>query len=266
MLKPLCIVFLLSSSTLQAQVHLQSFYFDNDGTSFTDDSQQKFSQLNEMQNTHTLQIIELDAYSSAGRSGTKNSAIAKSRVDYFIESIALEPEDISIVNYGGQRIPLFFVPLSWNRIDIYYHISPKRDSVIVELPEDTIARIIPPDPIVEIPKDEKIELEVPIVMPITFKGGKTKISESSYIYLDSLYLILVRNPDITAHIRGHVCCKPKRYKSRKRAKSVFKSLVNKGIAKDRLSFDGYSNTLPVITPERTEMDRKVNRRVDIIFK
>jgi hypothetical protein len=270
MLKFICLLFLFLNLSVRAQVQLESFYFADGDTTLTDESSLKYFKLNEMQNTKILQIIELDAFSNVGRSGPKNRALAETRIAYFIRNLNQEPQDITILNYGGERIALNFTPKSWNRIDIYYYLGPKRDTTVLVVPADTVPVIIPKDtiplPIVELPKIEKIKLHVPIVTPIAFKGGKTKIDESSFKYIDSLYIILVQNPEISAHIRGHVCCEPKVRKSRKRAKSVYKSLVEKGLEESRLSYNGYGNSMPVITPERTEADRKQNRRVDIIFK
>lgn len=53
--------------------------------------------------------------------------------------------------------------------------------------------------------------------------------------------------------------------SKQRAKIVYKELVKRGVTKKRLKYQGYSNNLPLVTPEKTEIDRRKNRRVDIIF-
>ena len=68
-------------------------------------------------------------------------------------------------------------------------------------------------------------------------------------------------------IQGHVCCIPpfqkeaidretrKRQLSSNRAESVFKYLVFKRISKDRMSFKGYGNTVPL--GKGSEYDRRV---------
>ena len=42
-------------------------------------------------------------------------------------------------------------------------------------------------------------------------------------------------------------------------------LVKKGIDYNRLRYQGFSNNLLLVSPEKTEADREKNRRVDIIF-
>jgi outer membrane protein OmpA-like peptidoglycan-associated protein len=48
-----------------------------------------------------------------------------------------------------------------------------------------------------------------------------------------------------------------------RALAVYTYLAQKGIDRSRLTFKGFSNTLPVVFPEITDEDRTKNRRVDV---
>ena len=50
-----------------------------------------------------------------------------------------------------------------------------------------------------------------------------------------------------------------------RAKAVNDYLIRRGISENRLGYEGYSNTIPLVTPELTEEDQQRNRRVDVIF-
>ena len=83
--------------------------------------------------------------------------------------------------------------------------------------------------------------------------------------LDVLYDTLKKNPALKAHIRGHVCCDNNMRLSRKRAKAVHDFLIKMGIPESRVSHKGYSNSLPLVYPESDESDRRLNRRVDVIF-
>ena len=89
--------------------------------------------------------------------------------------------------------------------------------------------------------------------------------EETIPYLDKLYDTLQKNPQLTAHIRGHVCCENNKRLSKIRAKEVHDYLVEKGISQNRLSFKGYGNKLPLVYPELNPSDRSQNRRVDVVF-
>ena len=88
---------------------------------------------------------------------------------------------------------------------------------------------------------------------------------TSYSEIKSLGDFLTKYPELSVLIRGHVCCGPNKKLSKKRAKKVFKSLKEMGIRKKRISFKGMSNNEPAVSPEETEKDRQMNRRVDVIF-
>ena len=83
--------------------------------------------------------------------------------------------------------------------------------------------------------------------------------------MKDLFNFLYYNPAVDAFIRGHVCCGDEMALSRKRAKHVYKELIKRGISEDRLRYQGFSNSLLLVNPERSEADRRMNRRVDIIL-
>lgn len=83
--------------------------------------------------------------------------------------------------------------------------------------------------------------------------------------LNELVDFLKANPTIKAHIRGHVCCSDNQLISEQRAEAIYQYLVYSDVSRQQLSFRGYSNTFPIVSPEITEEDQQKNRRVDIIF-
>lgn len=83
--------------------------------------------------------------------------------------------------------------------------------------------------------------------------------------MQEFVLYLKENREIQVHVRGHVCCGADKRLSRKRAKYAFKYLKKAGIHRDRLSFKGYSNEIPLRFPEKEEEDAAMNRRVDFIL-
>lgn len=83
--------------------------------------------------------------------------------------------------------------------------------------------------------------------------------------MQEFVLYLKENRKVQVHIRGHVCCGADKRLSRKRAKYAFKYLKKAGIQRERLSFKGYSNEIPLRFPEKEEEDAAMNRRVDFIL-
>lgn len=269
------IVFLLYAALSNAQVEMVSVYFIGDDVQLTNASQELLMEIKKRRQKTKLQLIELNIFTEDGISAARSKKIGEQRLAALLnilEAGTTEREDASINNYGKKRIPLNFSADNWNRIDLYFGwieetIEPP---VVPEIPEEE--EIIEVVEIVEVPEPEKTEEEpevkrnIPIVLPIKFEGNKTKIRQDSYPLVEELANTLRKYPELTAHIRGHVCCVNKKQKSKKRAKSVYKALIKSGISSDRISYDGYSNKVPLVYPERTEKDRSANRRVDVIFK
>lgn len=105
----------------------------------------------------------------------------------------------------------------------------------------------------------------PIILDIQFEGGTPIVLSKSLSEIDALYTFMNANKNVKALIRGHVCCENDLTLSTQRADEVYQRLIRKGIDPSRLDFKGYSNTLPVVSPEITEEDRQKNRRVDVVF-
>lgn len=106
----------------------------------------------------------------------------------------------------------------------------------------------------------------PIILDIQFEGGTPIVLSKSLSEIDALYTFMNANKNVKALIRGHVCCENDLTLSTQRADEVYQRLIRKGIDPSRLDFKGYSNTLPVVSPEITEEDRQKNRRVDVVFE
>ncbi len=107
----------------------------------------------------------------------------------------------------------------------------------------------------------------PIVLAIQFVPGEDVfLNDSAYLEANDLYNFLNENKNVTAFIRGHVCCKNDPVLATQRAYAVYNFLLNKKIEPKRLDFEGFSNTIPIAFPENSEVERQMNRRVDVIFK
>ena len=102
---------------------------------------------------------------------------------------------------------------------------------------------------------------------ILFERGSSKLPFKSKNALDKIARLLQKYKTLEFEIQGHVCCTPpyqkeaidldtkKRQLSTNRAQSVYKYLIFKKILKDRMTFKGYGNTVPL--GKGAEYDRRV---------
>jgi outer membrane protein OmpA-like peptidoglycan-associated protein len=102
---------------------------------------------------------------------------------------------------------------------------------------------------------------------LLFERGSSKLTFKAKTQLDGIAKLLFKYKNLEFEIQGHVCCTPpyqkeaidretrKRQLSTNRAESVYKYLVFKRIAKKRMTFKGYGNTVPL--GKGTEYDRRV---------
>lgn len=257
------------SSITWGNVELISFYFESGSTNLNGYSREKIEGFQQLMAEHHIQVIEINAFSDMVASVEANLSLSQQRADRLIEQLNISGHEFIVNNYGKRKIVLNFTPFNWDRVDVYYHKGEEiqkenlSENIAVEgftnEPEERLITVV------GVPKLEEISVNVPIIIPIKFKGGGNTIEKGSQPRLEQLYATMVKFPELTVHIRGHVCCGNNKRISRKRAKVVYAYLKEHGIDKHRLSFKGYSNTEPLIFPEKSAADRAANRRVDVIF-
>ncbi len=102
---------------------------------------------------------------------------------------------------------------------------------------------------------------------LLFERGSSKLTMKAKLQLDGIARQLMKYKNLQFEVQGHVCCTPpyqkeaidretrKRQLSQNRAESVYKYLVFKKIAKNRMTFKGYGNTVPL--GKGAEYDRRV---------
>ena len=102
---------------------------------------------------------------------------------------------------------------------------------------------------------------------ILFERGSSKLPFKSKTELDKIARLLFKYKNLQFEIQGHVCCTQpyqkeaidldtrKRQLSVNRAESVYKYLLFKKITKDRMTFKGYGNTVPL--GKGADYDRRV---------
>jgi OOP family OmpA-OmpF porin len=104
-----------------------------------------------------------------------------------------------------------------------------------------------------------------VIKGINFKTNSDKITKDSFKVLDEAVKVLVDYPDAKLEISGHTDNVGKaEYNlelSQKRAESVRKYMVDKGVAADRLTAVGYGMDKP-LTANKTKADKAKNRRTE----
>ena len=96
-------------------------------------------------------------------------------------------------------------------------------------------------------------------------GSSTSVDPNYQYVLMHLVELMHKNKDWKLHIRGHVCCGPDDKIGHKRAKNVYKLLLKLGVDETRMTYKGYSDSVPIVFPEKTEEDAQKNRRVDFLI-
>ena len=102
---------------------------------------------------------------------------------------------------------------------------------------------------------------------LLFERGSSKLNLKCKNDLDKMAKLLLKYKTLEFEIQGHICCTPpfqkeaidletrKRQLSQNRAENVYKYLIVKKIAKSRMTFKGYGNTVPL--GKGSEYDRRV---------
>lgn len=108
---------------------------------------------------------------------------------------------------------------------------------------------------------------------INFYPGRADALPASYPEMDNLYQVMRDNPSLKIRLEGHVCCcvypdgffdnTPTWGLSVDRAFMVYKFLIKKGIAPERMQYKGFGRTRPIRDNERNSEEGQVNRRVEI---
>ena len=124
--------------------------------------------------------------------------------------------------------------------------------------------------------DDLLALEVDQTLRmdnIGFYPGRATVLPSAYQDLDDLYNTLADNPTLKVCLEGHVCCcvypdgffedTPTWSLSVERALTIYRHLIKRGIAKERLQYKGFGRTKPIRDKEQTSAEGQINRRVEV---
>jgi len=249
-------LYIVTFNSFAQKIMVESVYFDFNSDFLKTPEKLKIDNL---LSTAAVSIDEITAYCDPIGSETSNLDLAQLRNNAVIEYLDSKgfsvKQQISIGENGLKGISMNLYP-QFRRVDIRYSI-PTRS------PEEK--ENSSPDQFKSISLDSAVLSSKPIVLKIQFAPGQDILIDNSYSEIMNLFAFLRDHEDISVFIRGHVCCSHDPALSTARAYVVYSMLIDRGISPKRLKYEGFSNTIPAISPETNDNDRQANRRVDVIF-
>ena len=109
-----------------------------------------------------------------------------------------------------------------------------------------------------------------ILQPIYFEFNRSNITQQGAAELDKLVQVMNEHPTMVIFAKSHTDSRGSdKYNlnlSDRRAKSTVQYLVSKGIAKDRISGQGFGESEPKVTCDKcTEEEHSQNRRSEFLI-
>lgn len=232
-----------------AQVDSISVYFDVDEYQLDEAELKKLRSINHK----SIEILSIHSFCDTTGTIEHNKELSKKRANW-VNNILRNTQNKPSIKYYGESLSPNNLPLSkQRRVDIIYQSLTEKTNVSLKTNFETFIK-------------DTTSTNTTIQLFIHFHPGTDSFLDPNDPQLLALYDILKNNEKVEAHIRGHVCCSSNQTLSHQRAYRVYRYMVKHGISPNRLSYKGYSNTIPLVYPEITEADRIKNRRVDIVFK
>lgn len=244
------LLFLLPLS-LFAQTEMVQLFFKLNVSTLDQSSIKKLEKLKTQE--QSILIKSVTAYTDLSGNDSINVPLAESRRDVVVrhlQDLGLAVETSSApacaypTNSTKQKDHAY-----WRRVDIVYEVGTKKNEL--EFNGVQLSGV-----------KDKIQ---PIPLTIEFENASPIVREYSIPEMDKLFQFLNKNQNVDIFIRGHVCCTSDYNISLSRAKALNDYLVRRGISQNRLSYEGFSNTIPLVWPELSPEDQQRNKRVDVIF-
>jgi outer membrane protein OmpA-like peptidoglycan-associated protein len=268
----LLFLFLLTSIAAASQEQF-TVYFDFDKDKATAASQDKL--LKWIEGHHNAEIKHIYGYADSIGTPDYNIKLSERRANYVagqLQAKGLAVKNIEIKGFGETTV--FSENLASDRIVVIHYNEQEKAPLVVKA-ADSVA--VTPIKTVTVPtqpftsgltaavnaakKGDRLRLP-----NMNFYNGMEEMLPESKPVLEELLAIMKDNPKLKITIEGHICCD--RLESDKlsyrRAKVVYRYLINGGIAKKRLDYRGYAGTSPIhFIPEKNDEERAANRRVEI---
>ncbi|WP_309641700.1 OmpA family protein [Flavobacterium sp.] len=269
-----------------------SVYFDSNKFELTSKEIKNLSQW--MNANANVKIVGIHGFTDEDGSNGFNDTLAKNRINFVFNLIKDKikiREDFKTRSFGELH-NLSKVKAENRKVTLFY-IEAKdipRENEILGIKEvapiEELKEIIhyPEKLVFENPDGTKSEykLDVAFMQKIgeAAVGEKLKIDNlnfkiNTFIVVPEsrgkmyeLLVVLQKNPKLKIEIQGHLCCMPndRLDLSTQRAKAINNFLIANGIDEKRLTYKGFGSTIPIYPiPEKDEMQRAANRRVEIMI-
>ncbi|TRW22197.1 OmpA family protein [Flavobacterium zepuense] len=283
MLRLVAIAMLLTGFSACGQTLKYTAYFDNDKAVPTDVQMDGFLSFTKILDTITIQNVTLTGYCDDTGSVAYNVALSQKRAQYFANYFKNNPVSIEIKGIGElpleNTIDTLAARSKNRRTDIVIRYISATKLAIEDIPVTNITpvtAIAPKEPEPEhfVYKAFSDNLQVGdrlLLDKLVFIGGRSELRKRSGKALVDLLAYLKRNPQLYFEIQGHVCCiysyqkdavdedTQENHLSLNRARFIYNYLLKNGIAKERMTFNGYGRQYPI--PNGAESD---NKRVEIL--
>lgn len=200
-----------------------------------------------------IKVISIKGYADPRGSDSMNLLLSKWRSEQVANYLKKGNININVVNYFGEKFPSNQLSpenySEWRKVEIEFDIDKSKqeltlDNLSIKSIEDNLSTV---------------------ALRLEFYNNSDVFMEYSLPELEKLVQFLKNNPTVNAFIRGHVCCTNNFEISDLRAKAVVNFLISNKIDSKRISYQGFSNSMPLVWPEITDEDMQRNRRVDIVF-
>jgi outer membrane protein OmpA-like peptidoglycan-associated protein len=238
-----------------------------------------------------IKIVAIHGYTDEDGTTGFNDTLASKRVNFIYETVKskLKIRDDFKTRSFGEQFPQSKNKAENRKVDIFY-IEPKdlaRENEILGIKEEPKVKIPRNYPktlslrnpngtstqysldtefmrkVDEAKAGEKLKIE-----NLNFQINTFAIVPASRGKLYELLIVLQDNPKLKIDIQGHLCCMPtdRLDLSTQRAKAIYNFLMKNEIDKTRLSYRGFGSSQPIYPlPEKDEMERAANRRVEILI-
>ncbi|MBI1836511.1 MAG: OmpA family protein [Flavobacteriia bacterium] len=264
------LILLISISLFQNFVFSQNkeiftIYFETNSSKPQQNELKRLDDFLQRSKNPDFKIQNVSSYTDTIGSVISNEKLSLNRLNTILKIINSKGIIVESTNSIGEKYPTSIdsktIELTkFRKVEITYYFTEQPKPIQTELADS-----IPKETVNLAKFRENVTSETPIVLDVKFYGGTANLLPGSEDEINALYKFLAGNKNIAALIRGHVCCMDDMSLSILRASAVYDLLIKSGIEPSRLDFKGFSNSLPVVSPEYTEEDRQKNRRVDVVF-
>lgn len=254
------LIILLSAGNVIAQQRV-SVYFDFDKDLLTSAQDLELEFLKQLISDGNAELLKIEAFTDTVGSIEYNNRLARRRANFVLTELGNNKASIETNVFGEDYgIKQDYSDQKHRRVDIWYQ-EIAVESLKVEEPE------IQSELLTKFKEflNDSLSDETMIELSIHFLPGKAILLPESNDELWNLFDFFHYNQNINGFIRGHVCCSDDMPLSAERAAVVYNFLIDRSISPNRMKYQGYSNSIPAVSPEVTDEDRRRNRRVDVIF-